>query len=64
MNSDMEMLAAVRAQNEFTQFSLVRVRKSFSEKVNLHWKNLFLPLFLTIEKNWKEHFKVRLDTKK
>lgn len=57
MNSDMEKLAAVRAQNEFTQFSLVRVRKSFSEKVNLHWKNLFFPLFLTIEKNWKEHLK-------
>lgn len=32
----MEMLSAVGAQNEFTQFGLVRVREDFSEKVNLY----------------------------
>lgn len=57
----MEILAAVGAQNDFTQFGLARARKSFSEKVNLYWKSLSHHThthFLTIKNNWKEYFKI------
>lgn len=59
MSSDMmEMLSAVGAQNDFTQYA--RVKESSSEAVYL--SNELPYFFLTTENNQKEYFKIAIDS--
>lgn len=59
MSSDMmEMLSAVGAQNDFTQYA--RVKESSSEAVYV--SNELPYFFLTIGKNWKEYLKIEIDS--